>query len=125
MAFTTSDAAAILNAGRGTAYPAWTPFLCAFTADPTVAGLFTNELATGGYARQSVTLAVPASKSTNNTTQLTFTATAGTIITHIGMADAVTAGSLRRYVALGTAVTVGSSGQVTVAATTGLTDTFA
>ena len=125
MTFTTTDAAAVLNAGRGTAYAAWTPYLCAFTASPTDAGSFTAELSTGGYARQSVTLAVPATKSTNNTTQLTFTGTAGTVITHIGLADAVTAGSLRRYVALGTAVTIGSSGTVTVAATTGLTDTFA
>ena len=123
--FTTSDAAAVLNAGRGTAYPAWTPFLVAFTADPTAAGSFTNEVTGGGYARQSVTLAVPAAKATGNTTQLTFTATAGVVITHVGLADAVTAGALRRYVQLGTPVTVGSSGQVTVAATTGLTDTLA
>ena len=123
--FTTSDAAAVLNAGRGTAYAAWTPYFCAFTASPTDTGSFTAEVVGGGYARQSVTLAVPATKATNNTTQLTFTATAGTVITHVGLADALTAGSLRRYVALGTAVTVGSSGQVTVAATTGLTDTFA
>ena len=125
MTFTTTDAAAVLNAGRGTAYAAWTPYFCAFTANPTDTGSFAAEVTGGGYARQSVTLAVPATKATNNTTQLTFTATVGTVITHIGMADAVTAGSLRRYVALGTAVTVGSSGQVTVAATTGLTDTFA
>ena len=123
--FTTSDAAAVLNAGRGTAYAAWTPYLCAFTASPTDAGSFAAEVTGGGYARQSVTLSVPATKATNNTAQLTFTATAGVVITHIGLADALTAGSLRRYVALGTAVTVGSSGQVTVAATTGLTDTFA
>ena len=123
--FTTLDAANVLNAGRGTAYAAWTPYFVAFTADPTAAGAFTNEVTGGGYARQPVTLAVPAAKATNNTTQLTFTATAGVVITHVGIADALTAGALRRYVALGTAVTVGSSGQVTVAATTGLTDTFA
>ena len=123
--FTTADAAAVLNAGRGTAYAAWTPYFVAFTADPTAAGSFANEVAGGGYARQSVTLAVPATKATNNTTQLTFTATVGTVITHIGMADALTAGSLRRYVQLGTPITVGSSGQVTVAAGTGLTDTLA
>ena len=123
--FTTSDAAAVLNAGRGTAYAAWTPYFCAFTASPTDTGSFTSEVVGGGYARQAVTLAVPATKATNNTTQLTFTATAGTVITHVGLADALTAGSLRRYVQLGTPVTVGSSGQVTVAATTGLTDTFA
>ena len=123
--FTTLDAANILNAGRGVAYPVWTPFFVAFTSDPTAAGSFTAEVTGGGYARQSVTLAVPANKATNNTTQLTFTATAGVVITHVGMADALTAGALRRYVQLGTPVTVGSSGQVTVAATTGLTDTLA
>lgn len=123
--FTTSDAAAIHNAGRGTAYPAWTPFFCAFTADPTAAGSFANEVTGNGYARQSVTLSAPASKATNGTTQLTFTAPIGAIITYIGLADALATGSLRRYVLLGTPVTVGSSGQVTVAAITGLTDTFA
>lgn len=115
MTFTTSDATAILNAGRGTAYPAWTPFFCAFTANPTDAGSFTNELTGGGYARQSVTQAVPATKGTSNTAQLAFSATPGAVITHIGLADAVTAGSLRRYVQLGAPVTVGTSGQVTVA----------
>ena len=125
MTFTTTDAAAILNAGRGTAYAAWTPYFCAFTASPTDTGSFASEVTGGGYARQAVTLAVPSAKATNGTTQLTFTATAGVVITHVGLADALTAGSLRRYVQLGTAVTVGSSGQVTVAATTGLTDTLA
>lgn len=123
--FTTSDAAAVLNAGRGTAYGVWSPYLVAFTADPTAAGSFTNEVVGGGYARQPVTLAVPAAKGTNNTGLLTFNATAGTVITHTGLADALTGGSLRRYVQLGTPLTVGTSGQVTVAATTGLTDTLA
>lgn len=124
MTFTTSDAAAILNAGRGTAYAVWTPYFCAFTANPTDAGSFTNELSGGSYARQAVTLAAPATKGTSNTVQIAFSATAGTVITYIGLADAVTAGTLRRYVALGTSVTVGTSGQVTVAVGA-LTDTLA
>ena len=123
--FTTSDAAAVLNACRGTAYPAWTPYLCAFTASPTDSGSFAAEVVGGGYARQLVTLDVPAAKSVHANALLTFNATAGTVITHIGLADAGTGGSLRRYVQLGTPVTVGSSGQVTVAATTGLVDTLA
>ena len=124
--FTTSDAAAVLNAGRGTAYAAWTPYVCLFTADPTAAGVFTNELTGGGYARQSVTLGAPASKATSNTAQITFSATAGTVITHVGLADSLsgtTGTALRRYVALGTSVTVGSSGQVTIAIGA-LTDTL-
>lgn len=124
MAFTTSDAQAILNAGRGTAYPAWTPYFAAFTADPTAAGTLTSELSGGSYARQAVTLAAPTGKATSNTTQLTFSATPGAVISHIGLADAATAGTLRRYVALGASVTVGSSGQVTVAIGA-LTDTLA
>lgn len=125
MAFTTSDATAILNAGRGTAYPAWTPYFAAFTASPTDAGTLTAELTGGGYARQAVTLAAPGSKATSNTAQLTFTATAGTVITHIALADAATLGTLRRYVAVaGGSVTVGTSGQVTVAIGA-LTDTLA
>lgn len=119
--FTTSDAHAILNAGRGTAYPVWTPYVCLFTADPTAAGSFTNEVSGGGYARQSVTLAAPASKATSNTALLTFSVTAGTVITHVGLADASSTGTLRRYVAQ--SLTVGSSGQVTVAIGA-LTDTL-
>lgn len=124
MAFTTSDAQAILNAARGTAYPIWTAYACLFTADPTAAGAFTNELTGGGYARQSVTLVAPTGKATSNSAQLTFSATAGTVITHVGLADALTVGILRRYVALGASVTVGTSGQVTVAVGA-LTDTLA
>lgn len=126
MAFTTSDAQAVLNAGRGTAYAAWTPHACLFTADPTAAGAFTAELTGGNYARQPVTLAAPSGKATSNTTQLTFSATAGTVITHVGLADSLagtTGTALRRYVSLGASVTVGSSGQVTVAIGA-LTDTF-
>lgn len=118
MTFTTSDATAVLNAGRGTAYAVWTPFFCAFTASPTDAGSFTNELAGGSYARQAVTQAAPATKSTNNSAAIAFSATPGTVITHAGLADSVSGTSgtaLRRYVALGSPVTVGSSGAVTIA----------
>jgi hypothetical protein len=114
MTMTNSDGAAILNAMRGTGYAAWTPYLVAFTADPTVAGATTNELTGGSYARQAVTFGVPSSKSTNNTAAVTFSATAGTVITHIGLADAVTGGTIRRFVALSPSVTVGSPGTVTV-----------
>lgn len=124
MTFTTSDAAAVLNAGRGTAYAAWTPYFAAFTANPTDAGTLTAELSGGGYARQAVTFGVPSAKATSNTAQVAFSATPGVVITHIGLADATTGGTLRRYVALGSSVTVGTSGQVTIA-TAALTDTLA
>jgi hypothetical protein len=115
MTFTTSDAAAVLNAQRGTAYAAWTPYFAAFTANPTDAGTLTSELSGGSYARQAVTFGAPSAKATSNTAQVAFSATPGTVITHIGLADAATAGTLRRYVALGASVTVGTSGQVTIA----------
>jgi hypothetical protein len=121
MTFTTSDAAAVLNAGRGTAYAAWTPYFAAFTANPTDAGTLTSELSGGGYARPAVTLAAPSAKATSNTAQLSFSATPGVVITHVGLADAASGGTLRRYQALGSSVTVGTSGQVTIAASA-LTD---
>lgn len=124
MTFTTSDAAAVLNAQRGTSYTSWTPYFCAFTANPTDAGTLTSELSGGSYARQAVTFGSPATKATSNTAQVAFSATPGTVITHIGLADASTAGSLRRYVALGASVTVGTSGQVTIAISA-LVDTLA
>jgi hypothetical protein len=124
MTFTTSDATAVLNAGRGTAYAAWTPYFAAFTANPTDAGTLTAELSGGSYARQAVTLGAPATKATSNTAQVAFSATPGVVITHIGLCDAATAGTLRRYVALGSSVTVGTSGQVTIAIGA-LTDTLA
>jgi hypothetical protein len=115
MTMTTTDAAAVLNAMRGTAYAAWTPYLCAFTAAPPTDGTFANELSGGSYARQPVTFAVPSAKSSTNSAAISFSATAGTVITHIGLADAVSTGGLRRYAALGSSVTVGTSGVVTVA----------
>jgi hypothetical protein len=122
MTFTTSDAAALLNTLRGTAYPAWTPYFAAFTANPTDAGTLTSELSGGSYARQAVTFGAPASKAIANTAQIAFSATPGTVITHVGLCDAATGGTLRRYFALGSSVTVGTSGQVTIAVSA-LTDT--
>ena len=60
MTFTTTDAAAILNAGRGTAYAAWTPYFCAFTASPDgfwvvrVGGHWRRVRPAGGDARGAV-----------------------------------------------------------------------
>lgn len=124
MGFTTTDAANVLNAQRGTAYGAWTPFLAFFTASPTDAGTTTAELSGGGYARQSVTFGVPSNKVSANTNALTFSATPGTVITHIALMDAASAGTMRRWIALGSSVTVGTSGQVTVAVGA-ITDTLA
>jgi hypothetical protein len=115
MTMTTTDAAAVLNAMRGTAYATWTPYLAAFTAAPPTDGTIASELSGGSYARQAVTFGAPSAKSTSNSAAISFSATVGTVITHIGLADASTAGTLRRYVALGTPVTVGSPGTVTVA----------
>lgn len=95
--FTTSDAQAIINASRGTPYPAWTPHLAAFTANPTDAGSLTSELAGSGYARQVVNLAAPTGKATSNAAQVAFSAAAGVVIAYIGLVDALTVGVLRRY----------------------------
>jgi hypothetical protein len=115
MTLTNADAAAILGAQRGAGYGTWTPYFCAFTADPTVSGSIVNEVTGGGYARQPVTFGTPSNKASSNTAAITLSATPGTVITHVGLADAATGGPIRRFAAPSPAVTVGSPGTVSIA----------
>jgi len=93
---TTTEAANYLNVMRGTAFAAWTPYAVLFTADPGDAGSLAAEVAGSGYARQPPTMGAPSGKSTANTGLLTFSLPAGTVVTHVGFADALTVGTLRR-----------------------------
>lgn len=99
MPMTTAEAANYLNVMRGTAFAAWTPFAALFTADPGDAGSLAAEVVGSGYARQALTMGAPSgtpAKQSANTGQLTFALAAGTVVTHVGFADALTAGTLRR-----------------------------
>lgn len=99
MPMTTAEAANYLNVMRGTAFAAWTPYAALFTADPGDAGSLAAEVAGSGYARQAPTMGAPSgtsAKQSANTGQLTFALAAGTVVTHVGFADALTAGTLRR-----------------------------
>lgn len=69
-----------------------------FTADPTDAGLTTNEVAYSGYARQPITFSVISSGVTSNTGVITFPAlpngNPNIVVTHWGIFDATSGGNM-------------------------------
>lgn len=105
---------AVLNAARGTALAAWTPYAALFSSAPSDAAGGT-ELSGSGYARQAVTFsaptaAAPSGRSIANSGTVTFgpaTGTAWTNATHFGVYDALTGGNYRGGAALDTPKAVG------------------
>lgn len=93
MAFTTTVANNILNKIlRNTDFtPASTLYLSLHTADPGDTG--TSEVTGGSYGRQVVTFNAAASKTTSNTSAVTFTGMPATTVTHIGIWSASTSGT--------------------------------
>jgi hypothetical protein len=85
----------IINWLRGTTAPAApaTIYVALFTADPTEAGVFTNEVAAAvGYARTAITLTAPPSPVSNSADVVFPTATGagwGTV-THAALVDNAT-----------------------------------
>jgi hypothetical protein len=100
----TAQAAVQINTVRGTAMPAWTPYLALFIGDPAAGGF---EVSGGAYARQAVVFGAPASGQSQNTNTLTYptpTADWG-IVTHLVLMDAPTGGTWRMsYLASGSDV---------------------
>lgn len=113
MAKNPTFAAAQINAARGTATPAWTPYLALFLGDPATGGA---EVAGGSYARQAVVLGVPSAGQAQNTNTISFptpTADWG-LVAYLVLMDAASGGTWRiSYLAGGTdtqrTVTSGSS----------------
>lgn len=106
-----------------------TVYVALFTADPTAAGLLTNELAigVGGYTRAAVAVAdlqwsAPATsggyRAMMNENIIDFgTASAGLgTVTHFAIMDAATAGNMLWYGALGTPRTIGNTDTIQVPA---------
>lgn len=97
-------AAGVMNTARGTAMPAWTPYLALFVGDPLAGGA---EVTGGGYARQPVTFGLPSGYTMTNTALVAFpTPTgawggAGVALTHAAIMDAAVGGAVRRTYALG------------------------
>jgi len=100
---------AIENAILGkAAFPALTNcYLCLFTADPTTAGSWSNEVAGGGYARVAIKdlMGTPASGQVVNTADIETAVASGSwgTITHYGLATSLGVGTgfLTLYKALG------------------------
>ena len=78
-------------------FPA-TVYVALFTANPTIAGAQTSEVAEAAYARQAVDFDASVAGASDNTAQITFPQ-AGTgedwgTISHFGIMDALTAGNM-------------------------------
>lgn len=86
---------------RNSAQSAVAPYGLILTADPTVDGLFTNEITGSGYARQALTFDAPALGATQNSAKVSWTIptsyTSGVTLTHVALATASTAGNMMSY----------------------------
>lgn len=87
-----------------------TVYVALFSADPTKAGILTNELTGNGYARKSFTMPAVTSgqASVASNADVVFNTATGTwaTATHVGIMDASTAGNMLWFGPLGTAKTV-------------------
>lgn len=101
-------------------------YVVLFTADPTEAGSWSNELSGTGYSRQSVTFSRSAQTLTP-ASAVTFGPNSGssawTQVTYFGIADSSTAGNLLAYNSLTTPRSVGPGDSATFA-TSALTITL-
>lgn len=83
---------AILNkVVNDTNFTVTTPYLSLHTAAPGLVG--SNEVSGGSYARQSGSFAAAASKATDNDAVAEFAAMPTTIVTYVGLWDALTVGN--------------------------------
>ena len=76
--------------------PAATVYLALFTADPTVAGTLTNEVAdANSYARTAITFGAAASRRVTQSAQVTFPQASGSwgTVTHWGIVNSATRGA--------------------------------
>jgi hypothetical protein len=97
--------------------PAATVYLALYTTDPTDADSG-SECSGGSYARESVAFDAAGSRTTANTSDITFTeATAswGTV-SHVGVRDALTVGNLLAHGAVTVSKPIGSGDTAKVAA---------
>ena len=104
----------VLNAMRGTALTAWTPYAGLLTAVADAEAGTVTEIAYTGYARQAVTFGAPAAGTVTNSGVVSFgqmTAGAGGTAMAVGYYSAATGGELRYVVALDTpkAIAVGDT----------------
>jgi len=97
-------------------FPA-TVYVALFTADPTEAGLLTNEVTGGSYARQPITWGTIAAGSVSNSVAVSFPTASGSwgTVTHMAIMDALTSGNALYYGSLGTSKTVGIGDDVSFA----------
>lgn len=96
-----------------------TVYVALFTADPTDAGSFTNEVsqATNSYARQAVTFGAPSGGQVSNTGDVVFSDMPATTITHFAIVDSGTyqGGNALYTNALGSSATLAAGDTYTLA----------
>ena len=90
-------------------------WLALHSADPTVAGSTADEFAGYDYARQPITWAAAASKTTSNTAPIAFHNMGAGTATWFGIWDALTASNLIFAVMLPTPIVIASSGSLVLA----------
>lgn len=88
------------------------PYISLHTGDPGATGA--NEVSGGSYARVQVAFNAAAAKSAKNTSSAAFTVASSTVITYVGVWDAVSTGNFIIGGALSESIT--STGTVTLAA---------
>lgn len=85
----------VLNTARGSAMPAWTPYLALFLDDPLGGGA---EVAGGAYARQAVVFQAPSGNTMVNSNTINFPAPTGVwgSPAYMALMDAPTGGNIRQ-----------------------------
>lgn len=85
-------------------------YLALHTADPTVTGLTSTEVAGGSYLRQLITFSAVSSKTTLSTNSQTFTGMPAAIVTYLAVWNDPTSGNMLVSFALSPSITVPVSG---------------
>jgi len=88
------------------------------TADPTEAGLTTNEVTGNAYAREEVTFGAPSSGTCTNSGLVTFTTASGGnwgTVTHFGIFDLVSGGNMLYHNSLTADKTINDGDTATIA----------
>lgn len=74
-----------------------TKYLALFNGDPTVEGLFMQEMTGDGYVRKVVNFAAASNRSTSNSTAVWWAELPDTAIRYVGVCSAISGGSIVAY----------------------------
>lgn len=83
-----------------------TKYVALMNADPTQAGLFTNEMSGDGYVRKQCTFTSASNRTVSNSTNLWWSDLPNTPIRYIAVCTALSGGSMIGYIATGSDIYV-------------------